>query len=155
MHSFAVWAGDLIELCPLLGGSSMSIYLESNGTLPEALERVVREVRHVAMDIKLESATGEPTPWEAHRRFLHLAATRGVQVKVVVTAETTSEQQSRLADLVESVRPTAPVVLQPVTPVRGIRRPSPMHVLRLQQELKRRLSDIRVIPQVHRLMDQK
>lgn len=139
-------------LAPILG---LPVYLETNGTLPDALERVLGAVRHVAMDVKLESATGEPTPWEAHRRFLDLAMTRGAQVKVVVSAETTEEELERVADLVEGRRLQPVVVLQPVTPIHGVVPPAPDALLRFQARLKRRLRDVRVIPQVHKLMGQK
>jgi len=145
----------IAALCPLLEGNGLAAYLETNGTLPDALEQVVRGMRHVAMDIKLESATGEPTPWEAHRRFLEVAALTPLQLKVVVTQETRDDELSRVADLLGSRRLPTALVLQPVTPTRGVKCPSPMRVLAMQEILKRRLADVRVIPQVHRLMEQK
>ncbi|MBM4041236.1 MAG: 7-carboxy-7-deazaguanine synthase QueE [Planctomycetes bacterium] len=148
-------ADFIAALCPLLAKHGLPAYLETNGTLPEALERVHEGVQHVAMDIKLESATGQPTPWEAHYRFLGLALKRSVQVKVVVTADTTEEELGRVAELVGTQAAQAPVVLQPVTPVRGIQPPAPSQLLAFQALLKRRLRDVRVIPQVHRLMGQK
>jgi organic radical activating enzyme len=144
----------LAELCAALAEAGLAVYLETNGTLPDALQRVIRGVRHVAMDIKLESATGEPTPWDAHRRFLQIAAP-GVQVKVVVAAGTTEAELRRVAELVAGVRELIAVVLQPVTPVGGVLPPSPGQLLAMQEALKRRLPDVRAIPQVHRLMGQK
>jgi organic radical activating enzyme len=145
----------IAALCPTLDTQGLPIYLETNGTLPDALERAIGGVHHVAMDIKLESATGQPTPWDDHRRFLETAAAREVQVKVVVTEDTAEDELLRVAEVVRSVRAATPVVLQPVTPIRGVRRPSPMQVLQMQELLKRQLPDVRVIPQVHRLMEQK
>ncbi|MFP4056152.1 MAG: 7-carboxy-7-deazaguanine synthase QueE [Candidatus Brocadiia bacterium] len=146
----------LAALCPRLHEAGLGTYLETNATLPEALERVAGWLDHVAMDVKLRSATGEPTPWEAHRRFLGLAARRDAQVKLVATAQTTEAELARVADLVAGVDPAIPVVLQPVTPRGGsVARPSPEAVLGMQEVLGRRLRDVRVIPQVHRLMDQK
>ncbi|MBM4030186.1 MAG: 7-carboxy-7-deazaguanine synthase QueE [Planctomycetes bacterium] len=145
----------LAALCPRLAADGLPVYLETNGTLPDALQRVIESVRHVAMDIKLESATGQPTPWDAHYRFLDLAMRRGAQVKIVVAADTTEEELGRAAEVVETQKSQPPVVLQPVTPVRGVRSPTPEQLLAFQAALKRRLRDVRVIPQVHRLMRQK
>lgn len=145
----------LAALCPRLTKKGLRVYLETNGTLPEALERILGEVWHVAMDVKLRSASGQPTPWEAHGRFLALALGRSMQVKVVVCAETTEEELGRLAELVAGQEAAIPVVLQPVTPVRGVGAPTAEQVLRFQEFLKARLRDVRVIPQVHRLMGQR
>jgi hypothetical protein len=57
--------------------------------------------------------------------------------------------------LVASVRAATPVVIQPVSPVGGIEPPDAGRVLQLQAVLKARLPDVRVLPQVHKLMGQK
>ena len=161
-HSVSLTGGEpllhpdfIAALTPALDERGLAVYLETNGTLPDALERVVEGIEHVAMDVKLASATGEPTPWAAHRRFLGAAAARHTQVKVVVVAETTDEELDRLAALVAAVEPATPVVLQPVTALPGVLPPSPMQVLSMQARLRDKLPDVRVIPQVHKLMQQK
>ncbi len=150
-----VHPGFVAALCPALRERGLGAYLETNGTLPDALGHVVEALDHVAMDVKLESATGEPTPWDAHRRFLALAAAHDPQVKAVVCAATTPDELARLAEMVAAVAADAPVVLQPVTAVPGVLPPSPMQVLAMQGTLRRRLPNVRVIPQVHKLMQQK
>lgn len=161
-HSVSLTGGEplchaafLAALCPRLRARGLSLYLETNGTLPDALGQVLGEIDHVAMDIKLASATGEPTDWEAHRQFLARAIARPTQVKVVVAADTPAEELRRVADLVGSVAAATPVVLQPVTPRRGVPAPLPGQLLDMQAELTRRLPNVRVIPQVHKLMGQK
>jgi len=161
-HSVSLTGGEPLlhpdfirALAPLLRDRGLPVYLETNGTLPDALEQVVEHVRYVAMDMKLESATGQPTPWDAHRQFLRIAATHGVQVKVVVTSMATDDELERVAKVVNEGWFRAPVVLQPVTPTGGTRPPSPVVVLRMQEFLARRVRDVRVIPQVHKLMGQK
>ncbi len=160
-HSVSLTGGEpllfpefILALAPLLLDRGLPIYLETNGTLPDALERVVEAVRHVAMDIKLESATGQPTPWDAHLRFLRIAAARNAQVKVVVTSTTTEDELERVAKVVNEGWFKAPVVLQPVTAAGGKRPPSPAVILRMQEFLACRVLSVRVIPQVHKLMEQ-
>ena len=145
----------LAALCPVLRERELPTYLETNGTLPDALAEVLGDIDHVAMDMKLASATGEPTDWDAHARFLDLAAARSVQVKLVVAAETLADELERVADLVEAVKPTIPVILQPVTATPDVQPPSPLQVLAMQGALRHRLPDVRVIPQIHKLIDQK
>jgi organic radical activating enzyme len=162
-------AAFLAALCPRLRETGFATYLETNGTLPDALALLVGCLDHVAMDIKLASATGEPTDWEAHRRFLALcpsvaAPRRGadastsvaVQVKIIVASATTDDELERVTGVVGSASGPTPVVLQPVTPLGGVRPPSPDRLLAMQQFLRVRLrSSVRVIPQLHKLMGQK
>jgi len=161
-HSVSLTGGEplchadfLVELCPRLRARGFSTFLETNGTLPEALERIIGQLDHVAMDVKMASATGEPTDWEAHRRFLAVAAAKPTQVKIIVSAETSDDELRRLADLVGEAAPATPVVLQPVTPHGGALAPSAAQLLDMQAGLLRRLADVRVIPQAHKLMGQK
>ncbi len=161
-HSVSLTGGEpllfpdfILAISPLLLERGLPVYLETNGTLPDALERVIGAVRHVAMDIKLESATGQPTPWDAHVRFLRIAAMHGVQVKVVVTSMTPDDELALVAKVVNEGWFKAPVVLQPVTPTGGARPPSAAVMLRIQEFLARRVLSVRVIPQVHKLMGQK
>lgn len=146
-------ADFISPLCDELRQRGLAVYLETNGTLPEALRRVCGVVYHVAMDVKLESATGEPTPWGEHRRFIEAAAAADMHLKVVAADETTDEELRQVLGLLEgSRRPTA-LVLQPVTPRGGARPPSAVRLLKMQEALLAAgASDVRVIPQVHRLM---
>jgi organic radical activating enzyme len=56
--------------------------------------------------------------------------------------------------MVQTAAPEVLLVLQPVTPRGGAMPPSPRRVLQLQELAKRQHPQVRVIPQVHRLMEQ-
>ncbi len=150
--------GFLKELLPLLKEKGARIYLETNGTLPGAFAEVKDLIDITAMDFKLASATGQPPPWEDHARFLRLARESSrVFVKAVVAAGTTPGELERVASLIATVDPGITLVLQPVTPVigaPGLHAPTPRQVLAMQDLVSERLKDIRVIPQVHKLMCQ-
>lgn len=148
-------AGFLAALCPRLRDAGLATYLETNGTLPEALAPIVGCFDHVAMDIKLASATGEATDWDSHRRFLELLMPRAKHVKLVVASETTDDELLHAAELVSQAPTPTAVVLQPVTPVGGASPPSPERVLAMQALLIDKLPDVRVIPQMHKLLNQK
>jgi len=148
-------AADFIaELIPLCGGRRF--YLETNGSLPGQFEKVAALVHTVAMDIKLASAAGRATDREVARRFLSLAVAREVFVKVVVTDRTTGAELAEAAGTVASVRADVPFVIQPVTPGSfEVQPPDEDHLLELQMAALAVLRDVRVIPQVHRLMGQR
>jgi organic radical activating enzyme len=154
-HSVSLTGGEpllypefLRRLLPRVEGTRAGIYLETNGTLPAAMEAVLDLVDVVAMDVKLPSVTGLRAFWDLHRRFLELAARRTVFVKAVVGPTTTVSEVLAAAALVRDVAPAVPLVLQPVGPG-GV---PAAHLLELQAAALGLLDDVRVIPQTHSLM---
>lgn len=167
-----LWAGFLRGWLPWLREMGQAVYLETNGTLPSALEEVLPWVDIVAMDVKPPSATADRQVWAEHERFLRLARGGGprpgvhgggrhgdgprrpeVFVKVVVTAQTLEEEIGRAVDLVAEVDRGIPFVLQPVTPWGPVREPpSPDQLERWACRAGRELADVRIVPQIHRLL---
>lgn len=158
-----LWAGFLRGWLPGLKAMGQTVYLETNGTLPSALEQVLPWTDIVAMDVKPPSATADRAVWAEHERFLRLAhdgvARPGARrrpevfVKVVVTAQTLDEEVRRSADLVAAVDRQVPFVLQPVTPWGPVREgPSPEQIGRWSRLAGSALADVRVLPQVHRIL---
>lgn len=136
------WLPPLATLLP--------IYLETNGTLPDRLPPLLPHLAWIAMDIKLESLTGQATPWEEHRRFLRLSAQTGCQVKIVVGARTEREEIEQAAALVREIAPQVPLILQPVSG--EFARCTAERLLQLQGWALLRHGDVRVIPQTHRFL---
>ncbi|MDO3379998.1 7-carboxy-7-deazaguanine synthase QueE [Geoalkalibacter halelectricus] len=137
----AEWLPALRELLPL--------YLETNGTLTAALDKVISHLDWISMDIKLASVTGAPTPWAAHRDFLAVARRVQCYVKVVVGEETPPEEVVRAARLVQETAPEAVLVLQPLTR-EGRMGISARTLLDLQRQASAVHADLRIIPQTHR-----
>jgi len=153
-------ADAVAAMLPGLRAMGLKTYLESNGTLPEALEAAMGELDYVAMDAKLPSATRQAPQWEAHRRFLlvcrdHRRDGLSIIVKTVVTDATPMSEVEQAAALVAETVPEASLVIQPVTPMEGIRAPGPGRVLAMQAAAKSRVADVRVIPQVHKFIGQR
>jgi organic radical activating enzyme len=141
----------LERLIPELKRSGHKIYLETNGTLPRALERIAEGTDWVAMDLKPESAIGRDM-WEAHRWFLETGGKK-VFVKMVLTGKTSEEEVQRGVTLIAGVRPGIPLVLQPAT-AWGSATSIPLARLASFWALANsRLSDVRILPQVHRLWE--
>lgn len=137
------WAPALKKLFPL--------FLETNGTLPEALEPLLSHLAWVSMDIKLASVTGVPTPWESHKEFLELAVRVNCQVKTVVGDATDTDEIAAVAHLLCDCAPDVPLILQPMTsPDASIL--SPLRLLELQECAARIHPFVRVIPQTHRFL---
>jgi 7-carboxy-7-deazaguanine synthase len=137
-----------------LQGKGFRIFLETNGELPDHLLDVLPFVDIVSMDIKLPSSTGGPDLMVEHEEFLRRAVSKEVHAKVVLTAQTSSEDLFRAVKMVASVNPAIPLILQPVTPQADIHPPSDLRVLEWQSQCKSLLPNVRVIPQCHKIMGQ-
>lgn len=135
--------------------AGMRVHLETGGHRPGALRHVLPAIDWASPDLKLESATGSPTPWEAHAESYALleAAGKGLAVKAIFGATTTVEEIVAAARHAAQHLPSAPLVLQPVTPRgTGPARPPSSLVLRLQRAAAAWHPDVRIIPQAHAMM---
>jgi len=154
IHSFSITGGEplvfrdvLAEWLPYLR-RLRPIYLETNGTLPDALAAVVEHLDYISMDIKLPSASGCAPLWETHRKFLEVAAEREVFVKTIIGPETVEDEIETVCRIIRDVTPLITLILQPVT--RGGTSAVPARLLlKLQEQAARHLGNVRVIPQTH------
>ncbi len=139
----------LEQLIPKLRSSGRKIYLETNGTLPKALERILDGCDWIAMDLKPESAIGRDM-WEAQKWFLETAGKK-VFVKMVLTQATLDEEVRRGASLIAGVRREIPLVLQPATPWGSAKSVPLERLVSFWTLATKQLSDVRILPQIHRL----
>jgi organic radical activating enzyme len=136
----AVWLPEILSVLP--------VFLETNGTLPAELEKILPLVDWISMDIKGSAVTGEPTPWTDHADFLALAGERLCQVKLVVDSGTTDSELLEAARLVTRYAPDVPFILQPRTHAERPVLEGPA-LLNLQEIAAAEHRDVRVIPQIH------
>ena len=158
-HSVSLTGGEplfytpfLENLLPRLKHKGFATYLETNGTLPRELERVIKWCDIIAMDMKPASSTGDRNFEKEHEEFLKIAVRREVFVKVVVTPATKLAEIERCVALVESVDAGIPFIFQPQTDPFGINAES----LKLIEKsfmpvAEDYLNDVRVIPQMHKI----
>ena len=140
-------------LLPPLRERAYKIHLDTNGTLPDRLKDVIDLVDIVAMDIKLPSSTKDKHFWEEHIEFLKIAKTKEVFIKLVVTSETHEADMERAVKLVEALDMTIPFILQPASEFgefNGV--PDNAKLLEWQKKAQSRLKDVRVIPQLHKII---
>jgi len=133
----------------------LPLYLETNGLLPEHLEQVIDVIDIIGMDLKPPSCTDDPLPdWqERHRRFLALARRKRVFVKLVVGPHPDPDEMEAAFRLVAEQDPALSLTLQPVTPFGPIQQaPTDLEMLHWHERASRHLSNVRIIPQVHKFM---
>jgi len=127
------------------------VLLETNGMLPDRLQRVLPWVTIVSMDIKPPSNTGEPPFWDEHAEFLRLARDKDVYVKVLVDRGTSDADIARAADLVSTVGNT-PLFLQPVMDQTGRPDIGGQQLARFFALTRERHARVRVLPQTHKIL---
>ena len=130
----------------------LKTYLETNGTLPGALNKVIGMVDIIAMDIKLPSSTKDRPFWDEHEKFLKIANRREVFIKIVVTGDTKKDEFEQAVRIIQGVAPTIPLVIQPVTPCGSVKKASHTKLNNFYNYASSVLKDVRIIPQVHKIM---
>jgi len=158
-HSITITGGEpllhtdcLINLLPQLRGF-LPVYLETNGALPDELLKIVSMVDGISMDIKLPStACNKEDLWDAHSRFLSVAAAVRTSVKMVVSDATSMDEILQGCNIIKNVDKNIPLFLQPLTSRDGTVAVSAPYLLRLQASASTILPDVRVIPQMHLMM---
>lgn len=141
----ASWLPEIRKLLP--------IHLETNGTLHIALEKVIQHTDYISMDIKLPSTAGcSEHLWDLHSLFLKAALKHNVSVKIVIGDDTSEDEIQQVCAIIEEDELTIPLFLQPVTLPSGNVGISATHILHLQEVASNHLPNVRVIPQMHKLL---
>ncbi len=131
------------------------VYLETNGTFPKELEKLMDLVDIIAMDFKLPSSTGHMLgAWEETGKFAKLAQKKDLFIKTVITDTTTMEDIKKMGDIITGLEGKNTVVLQPVTPVSEfIKEPDEEMIQFFKKYLEGATGkDIMILGQVHRLL---
>jgi 7-carboxy-7-deazaguanine synthase len=159
-HSISFTGGEpllqvdfLREIIFLCRQNNQKIYLETNGTLPDALEEIIDLVDIVAMDFKLPSSTGAGNFWFAHKEFLKIAGKKEVFVKAVICDSTEESDIKKAAEIIKSSGPQIPLILQPNFSEQGETLARKMEAYK--KYCQQYLSDVRILPQLHKILSVK
>ena len=158
-HSVSLTGGEplcqaraLKLLAPLINAP---LYLETNGTLPEALEMIIDDLSYISMDFKLPSANARgENYWREHALFLEkaLRQKKKIFIKIVITGDTQLTEIEKAVEIIASLEKKTPLILQPATPL-GSLRPVSFHLVSPFFEYAlEKLPEVRVIPQMHKFM---
>jgi organic radical activating enzyme len=158
-----VFPGFVRALGERLRPRGWRLHLETAALDPAALEQCVAEVDHLSADYKLPETLPSGSTGGSfgasfgaeHVRCCALAARRGatVDVKIVLTPSVADASLARALDDLLPLRREVLLVLQPVTPFGREREPlSPEALQRHLAAAQRRGFELRVLPQVHRLL---
>jgi 7-carboxy-7-deazaguanine synthase len=144
--------GFLSLLLTRLSETGKRVLLETRGFHYRELAEVIPRVDVVAVDVKLPSFSGRPLPAHETKSFIKIASQKVCYIKAVVGPDTGEGEVLYAARLVADVSDDIPFVVQP----RFDERPPPPgeaeRLLVLTTQLATILRDVRLIPQIHRVL---
>jgi len=143
----------LLELLSLVRETGPPVYMETAGVHPEALPPLLPLLDVVAADIKLPAHCGRAY-WDESECFLEICAQARVEllVKIVFGKRTPWGEVEEALRLVGKAAPEAEVTLQPIHEPDGRPELTGGEMLRAHVRASAVHPNLRVLPQVHRLM---
>ena len=157
-HSISLTGGEplcqadfISEFLRKIKDTGHKIYLETNGTQPQELLKVIDHIAIVAMDFKLPSSTGCESHWDQHEKFLSIASgsRADVFVKMVIAKLTDEKDIFTAAEIIKKINSKIQVVLQPnwfdmdqdlLSRIIGFKK----------QFLERGICSLKILPQAHK-----
>ncbi len=157
-HSVSLTGGEpmvqtlfLKEFLPALKkAAKLKIYLETNGIFYKELDGLIDYVDIVAMDIKLPSSTKCQPTWAEHEKFLRTALKKDVFIKAVVSHDTVLDDIARAVELVCGIDRDVLFILQPNS--FDLKNGVVKKCCEFQDYCLQYLTDVRVMPQMHKFM---
>jgi 7-carboxy-7-deazaguanine synthase len=156
VHSISITGGEpllqvdaLKELIPVL---SRPIYLETNGTLPDHFSEIVDLIDFASIDFK-------PGFEREFFDFLQIAYAKfednlsSMFVKYVVKKDFLIQELQQLTKAISAIDSNITLILQPVTPFSGFKgKPSEKDLMRAFNLAASKLNNVRIIPQMHKVL---
>ena len=140
----------LKDFLPLAKLNRHKIYLETNGTLPNQLERIINLVDIVSADIKLPSSTGLDVDFSAVDKFLNISKRKKTFVKVVFNSEITEEEIEKVIELVSKYN--VELILQPQMKAESFAVTTEYCELVFDKFVSK-YKKVRLIPQMHKFLN--
>ena|SRR3989338_3314116 len=157
-HSASLTGGEPLlqvdfikEFIPQIRQAGLKVYLETSGVLYRSLQKIITEVDIIAMDIKLPSSTQQRAFWKEHEEFLKTAVQKDVFIKAVISSKTDLADIKKAADLISSIKKDVPVILQPNT--YDLNNGAMQKCARFYDYCLNYLSDVRIVPQIHKFLN--
>ena len=143
-------ADFLLEFLPLIKKDGHKIYLETNGTLPEALQKVINYIDIVSADIKLESSTNQSLSYDKFDKFFKIASKKEVFGKVVFDKEITESEIDNAVNLAKKYGFT--IILQPKM-IGDKLSDCPSDCESVLKKFVSKYKNVRLIPQIHKFIN--
>jgi len=156
-HSVSITGGEpmmqtpfLKKFMPKLKELGINTYLETNGIYHEELKEIIDVTDVIAMDIKLPSSTKCKEYWGEHQKFIKEGIKTDFFIKTVISSDTTDEDVITAVEMTSMIDKNIVFILQPnfFDMKNGVMD----KCLGLYDVCKKKLNDVRIIPQTHKFM---
>ncbi len=158
-HSVSLTGGEpllykeyLKDLLPRIRETGLKVYLDTNSTLPGHLSEIMDMVDIIAADFKLPNSTGDRGYWREHKDFIKIARGKNCFIKVVITNETKNSDVAKAVNIISGVDSNMLMVLQPVWPVEGVEKAKNKVLFDYLFLAEKKLKNVRIIPQMHKVL---
>ncbi|MDR3048221.1 MAG: 7-carboxy-7-deazaguanine synthase QueE [Elusimicrobiota bacterium] len=141
-----IYADFLKDFLPKLKKKNFKIYLETNGTLPDKLKKIIKFCDIVSMDFKLPSHCGQNF-WKKHREFLKSAGKKAF-VKIVIAKTTKRAELKKASEIIKKINKNIPLILQPSL---NKDRPKLSNLFQFYETTSKQISNVRIMPQLHKI----
>ena len=156
IHSVSLTGGEpllstdfLQEFLPL---TNKKIYLETNGTLFNNLEKIINYTDIISMDIKLPSTTGMPDLFKEHDNFIKIAKKHSKEIfaKVVFDTKITDDEINNVIKIAKENNIL--IILQPKMDGEILNLKTEF-INEIFYQFVSKYQNIRLIPQVHKFLN--
>ncbi|MDI9623477.1 MAG: 7-carboxy-7-deazaguanine synthase QueE [Methanothermobacter sp.] len=162
LHSISLTGGEPLLYADfiknLLHETNYRFLLETNGSLPGEIKKIAHLIDYASVDIKLPEHVDSEEIIEKEIRSINILIKRGVNtyLKVVVLPTMPPPYMGQVAQKLQeeiSEPSKTPIVIQPSSPLDYWIGSAP-RLLRISEEIGRHFK-VRLIPQVHKILDLK
>lgn len=153
-HSVSLTGGEPLlnadYLEEFLPKCTLPVYLETNATLAEELDKIIDYVDYIAADIKIPSCCGGIPHWIEHDKFFSIASQKILFAKIVFNSDITDDEIKKSTELAKKYN--IELVLQPMCNSNSIA----IDTNTIESVFDKYLINykkVRLIPQVHKMLN--
>lgn len=140
-----IYADFILELLQKYIKKKSSVYIETNGSLPQQIKKLYKYCDVVSMDIKFQSACNKDI-FKEHKKFLEVCKNK-VFIKTVITKDTQEKEFNKAINLISKISKRIPLVIQPSS----FDNVTNQKVLKFYSMAIIKIKDVRILPQLHKL----
>lgn len=140
-----IYCDFILELINKYIKNKFSVYMETNGSLPEQIKKLYKYCDVVSMDIKFKSACGKDL-FKEHKKFLEVCKNK-VFVKTVITKDTDKKEFTKAVSTISAVSNKIPLILQPAS----FDNETNKKIFEFYSTATLKLNNVRILPQLHKL----
>ncbi|MDD5456528.1 MAG: 7-carboxy-7-deazaguanine synthase QueE [Candidatus Margulisbacteria bacterium] len=149
-HSLSITGGEPLlqinDLLLLLPEIKLAKYLETNATLPAYLAEVKKYIDIYSLDYK-------PGYDKEFQESLEMVQDEDTFIKFVLLPKFNVNDLRKAIEITAFVKKDIPFIIQPVTPHKKVKAiPTHEEIISAYSVAKKKLNDVRVIPQAHKIM---